>query len=84
MLTCQLISQLTYLNPVVRAEWHLLRDLDADSVCFRVLDDEGVGVRDHLVLLQHSRVTAVDGTHRPGSDANRLVDSQGGGEFFIR
>jgi hypothetical protein len=43
-----------------------------------------VGVRDQLVLLQHSRVTAVDGTHRPGSDANRLVDSQGDGELLVR
>ena len=72
------------LDPVVRAEWYLLRDLDADSICLRVLDNEGVGVCDQLVLLQHSRVTAVDGTHRPGSDANRLVDSQGDGELLVR
>ena len=75
-----------YLNPVISAEWNLLRNFDLYRITSRILDNKAVSVRDVISFssTQHCSTSVVHRGNRLAGDTNRLVGTERGCELFVR
>ena len=77
---------MAYLNPVISAEWNLLRNLDLYRILSHVLDNKDVSVLDN-VGFSSAKLCSTSIAHRGNrltGDTNGLVGTERGRELLIR
>ena len=73
----------SYLDPVIRTEWHLFRQVDDDWMSLGVLHQEFVGVSVRGGLTTQARASVVHHSYWLTGDAKRLVHSQRCSEVLV-
>ena len=75
-----------YLNPVISAEWNLLRNFDLYRITSRILDNKAVSVFDNICFCS-AKLCSTSVAHRGNRltcDTNRLVGTKRGCEILVR